>query len=565
MTMRILSFAYCPQTVTYLFLGTFHCTILNNRQNFIEYDVLIINLMSRRLLVLLLCLTLAFPGTIARLQTAHTVIENPDHHINTSPLDAVAISSDGTLIVSGGRDNIVRLWDAATGDLRGQMLGHTAWVTRVAISSDGRTIVSGSQDTTVRLWDTKTFALRATLAHHNRSVTGVAFSPDGRLLATTGLDGIIWIGETANGHVLARLNNFNNAVWSVAFSADGRRLATGSEDGTIWLWGLYDNSVTRLEGHAGAVTALTFNADGTRLISSSWDRTARVWDVSQSPPLPGNTLLTLNGHYGPVTGAGFSARGLITSSLDGTVRLWDAASGQLTTTLQGSTSMIGSTALSADGTWAVTAGIDGVIESWNITARIPETVAVVPTIPPAPQPTRSLPVFTPQPLPTHIPRPTAQPQTDSPAPIPTAAPSSGGTTLSMPTVNVFAGITTFPLNGYSWTIDPWEKRVGHLQGTAWFDSIGNVVLGGHSTYPNGKPGIFAGLYQLNIGDPVIINVDSIEHRYIVTDKFTVHYDDLTVAYPSSDNKLTLITCDIPSFDAKTQFYSERLVVIARPG
>src|SRR6185503_2327035 len=134
---------------------------------------------------------------------------------------------------------------------------------------------------------------------------GVAFSPDGRLLATTGLDSIIWIGEAASGKESARLNNFNGAVWSVAFSADGHRLATGSADGTIWLWGLYDNSVTRLDGHAGSVTALTFSEDGTHLISSSWDRTARVWDVSTSPPNHGKMLLTLNGHYGPVTGAGF--------------------------------------------------------------------------------------------------------------------------------------------------------------------------------------------------------------------------------------------------------------------
>ncbi len=177
---------------------------------------------------------------------------------------------------------------------------------------------------------------------------------------------------------------------------------------------------------------------------------------------------------------------------------------------------------------------------------------------PHPSPTADsrLPVFTPQPRPTRIPRPTAQPktQTDSQASAPAlpTAPPSGGTTLSLPTVNVFAGITTFPLDGYSWAIDPWEKRVGHLQGTAWFDGNGNVVLGGHSTYPNGKPGIFAGLYQLNIGDPVIVNVDGGERHYVVTDKLTVHYDDLTVAYPGGDSKLTLITCDIPSFDAKTQ-------------
>ncbi len=520
--------------------------------------------MKRGFVILLLSICLAFPGTVARLQTTPTLIQNPDHQITTSPLDAVAISTDGTLIVSGGRDNVVRLWNA-TGELRGQMLGHTGWVTRVAISTDKHTIASGSQDNTVRLWDAAAFTPRAVLSHHTGSVTGVAFSPDGQLLATTALDGIIWIGEAATGNELGRLTNFNGAVWSVAFSADGRRIATGSADGTIWLWGLYDNSVTRLDGHAGAVTALTFNTDGTRLISSSWDRTARLWDVSASPPQRGKMLLTLAGHYGPVTGAGFSARGLITSSLDGLVRLWDSNSGQIIATLQGNTSTLGGQALSVDGTWAVTAGIDGFIESWNLTNRIPEQVAILPTLTPAPLPTRFLPVFTPQPLPTRIPRPTDQPQTNVEIPALPAAPASGGTTLSMPTVNVFVGITTFPLDGYSWAIDPWEKRVGHLQGTAWFDTGGNVVLGGHSTFPNGKRGIFAGLYQLNIGDPIIVNVNGGEQHYVVTEKLTVHYDDLTVAYPSGDTKLTLITCDIPTYDAATEFYPERLVVIARPG
>jgi len=523
--------------------------------------------MLRRFVPLLISLTLALPLLVARSQAAPITLTTPDSQIPTSPLDAVAISRDGALLVSGGRDNIVRLWNAS-GELIGQFIGHTAWVTRVALSPDNLTVASGSQDNTVRLWDVATLTPRAVLTHHTGSVTGVAFSPDGRLLATTSLDGFIWIGESATGRELARLTNFNGAVWSVAFSADGRRLATGSGDGTIWLWGLYDNSVIRLDGHAGSVTALAFNADGTRLISSSWDRTARLWDVSLSPPQSASTLLTLTGHYGPLTGAGFTSRGLITASLDGTLRFWNAASGQPIATLQGSATMLGSTALNADGGWAVTAGIDGLIESWNISNRVPEQVAIVPTatLPPAPQPTRALPVFTPQPLPTTIPLPTNPvPAIAPPLALPAVAPVFGGTTLSMPTVNVFVNIKTFPLDGTSWAIDPWEKLVGHLQGTAWFNNIGNVVLGGHSAYPNGKPGIFAGLYQLNIGDPVIVNVDGGERRYVVTEKLVVNYEDLTVAYPSGDDKLTLITCDLPSYDPATQFYSERLVVIARPG
>ncbi len=497
----------------------------------------------RKLILIILCTF--FP--VFALQAQST------RQITTNPLDAVALSADGTLLVSGGRDNLVQLWNPLTGDLRGILVGHTAWVTRVAISPDGSRIASASQDTTVRLWDVRTLSPLATLTQHTGSVTGVDFSPDGRLLATVSLDGTIWIGEASSGEKIAQLPNFGGAVWSVAFSHDGHRLATGSADGTIWLWGLYDNSIMRLDGHTGPVTALNFSADDSRLLSSSWDRTARLWNVEGVPPAPAQTLLTLVGHDAPVTSAGFTQAGLVTTALDGTIHLWDSTTGQPIRVIQSGAASISSAAFSVDGSQVITAGTEGIIEQWNMGDFSPQTVALVPTdippVTPIPQatidPMQVLPVFTPPPLPTRAPvviRPIQAPQENglivTPQPI-------GGTTLSLPTVNVYVGITTFPLDGESWAIDPWEKRVGHLQGTAWFDTTGNVVLGGHSTYPNGRPGVFAGLYQLNVGDPIIVTVDGGERRYIVNSKYTVQYDDLTVVYPSADSRLTLITCDIP--------------------
>ncbi len=516
---------------------------------------------------------------VGRLAWAQTTALAPLRQISTVPLDVVAISADGLRLVSGGRDNILRLWDTTSGAFVGQFTGHSGWITRVAISQDGRSILSGSQDTTVRLWDSSTFTQRVSFTHHTASVTGVAFSPDGQLMATTGLDGVIWLGEASTGRELARLPGFEQGVWSVAFSPDGRRLATGSADGAIWLWGLYDSSVTRLSGHSGAVTGLAFDVTGTRLVSSSWDRTARVWDVTSSPPNAGTPLLALVGHYGPVMGAGFSGRGIITASLDGTARVW-GSQGQTLATLQGSALTLGGLAISPDGQWVTTAGIDGLLESWDLAAitlaEAPVEVAMLPTTDPNAVPTSAvypgLPIYTAQPAPTRIPvtaAPALQSVTGQATPVPPSQPAmtlpTSGTIISLPTVNVFAPITLFPLDGVSWAIDPWERRVGHLQGTAWFDAPGNVVLGGHSEYPNGSPGIFKGLYQLNPGDPIIISIDGNERRYLVTQKFSVRYDDLTVVYPSSDSRLTLITCDIPSFNATTQTYDDRLVVVAVPG
>lgn len=522
--------------------------------------------MVRRLLILMLGLIGISAGVAAQ---EAVFVAAPERQISSSPLDAVALSQDGTLLVSGGRDDLVLLWNPLNGELRGMLAGHTGWVTRVAISPDGSRIASGSQDTTVRLWDARSLTLLSTLTQHSGSVTGAAFSPDGHLLATTSLDGVIWLGEAETGREIARLSNFNGAVWSVAFSHDGQRLATGSEDGTIWIWGLYQNSIMRLDGHHGAVTALSFSGDDSRLASASWDRTGRIWDVAGVPPAPGTSLLTLAGHEGPITAIGFTQAGILTASLDGSARLWDATSGQTTAILQAGGSSISSAAFSPDGNWVVTAATEGSLESWDMSFLLPQSLAAVPTpvtVPtaeaPPLDPLQLLPVFTPPPIPTRmIVRSTPEPQT---GPIIQPTPSSG-TVLSIPTVNIYSGIILFPLDGESWAIDPWEKRVGHLEGTAWFDGTGNVVLGGHSSFPDGRSGIFAGLYQLNIGDPIIVTQNGGERRYVVMQKYTVHYDDLSVAYPTSDNQLTLITCDIPSFDASSQSYTERLVVVAVPG
>ncbi len=531
--------------------------------------------MAKRLVRIIISMLMALAVLVVHAQTVSNVA--PQTQITSGPLDAVALSADSTLLVSGGRDNLVRLWNPRTGEMRGMLVGHTAWVTRVALSPDGSRIASGSQDTTVRLWDVSTLSLITTLTQHTGSVTGVAFSPDGHLLATTGLDGIIWIGAADTGTKIAQLSNFDGPVWSIAFSHDSRRLAAGSADGTIWLWGLYDNSITRLAGHTGPVTALSFSADDSRLISAGWDRTARLWNIAGAPPASGSLLLTLAPHDAPVTSAGFTPSGIVTTALDGSIHLWDASSGQPIALWPSGADSISSAAYSLDGSTLVTAGTNGLIQRWDVSAIAPSLVALAPTALPttlpvqsAPQPTldplASIPIFTPPPAPTRIvaPHPTAQPAQPG-NPVATPAPVSGGTTLSLPTVNVYVGITTFPLDGVSWTIDPWEKRAGHLEGTAWFDTTGNVVLGGHSSYPNGKPGIFAGLYQLNIGDPVIVTVGGSERHYVVSSKFSVHYDDLSVAYPTSDNRLTLITCDLPSFDATTQSYTQRLVVVALPG
>jgi hypothetical protein len=66
---------------------------------------------------------------------------------------SVAFSPDGKFIVSGSRDNSLRLWDINGNQIGEPLQGHESWVRWVAVSPDSRSVISLSNDRTIRLWD----------------------------------------------------------------------------------------------------------------------------------------------------------------------------------------------------------------------------------------------------------------------------------------------------------------------------------------------------------------------------------------------------------------------------
>ena len=107
----------------------------------------------------------------------------------------IVYSPDGSLVASGGGDGIVIVWDAATGEVKWNLAGHTSGIQSVNFSVDGKLLASGSEDNTAKIWDVATGQEILSLPGSKGGVNGAVFNPmEGKsILAVSSPDGVVRI------------------------------------------------------------------------------------------------------------------------------------------------------------------------------------------------------------------------------------------------------------------------------------------------------------------------------------------------------------------------------------
>lgn len=162
-------------------------------------------------------------------------------------------------------------------------------------------------------------------------------------------------------------------VLAIAFSPDGQFFATGNTNCDVHLWRVSDRQrLLTLQGHRGWVRKIAFSPDsavvGTlgassqTLVSSSEDGTIKLWNLAL-----GEFQSTLYKSSNSVYGATFSPDGKLIAhgSSDGTIRIWDVVKGNCLQVFQGHTSIVVSVDFSPDGKQLASSGFDNTIRIWN--------------------------------------------------------------------------------------------------------------------------------------------------------------------------------------------------------
>ena len=280
---------------------------------------------------------------------------------HTDFIYAVSITPDSRTIISGGRDQTIRIWDLTNGQEVRCLKGHESIVLSVDVSADGKTFLSGARDGTMRQWEAAT-GREIQRYRHNNVVFSVGYIPDSLQALSGCADRYMRLWDLATNKELARYKHSNNVI-GVCGLPGGRLALSSCSDNNLYLWDLAaGRQVSAFKGHTDRINSVSVSPDGCYALSGSEDKTIRLWELKR-----GTEVKQFLGHSASVRTVRFSPDGLyaLSGSNDKSICLWEIESGAQIKKAEGHTDLVNTVFVSRDGRYAVSGSADRTLHLWE--------------------------------------------------------------------------------------------------------------------------------------------------------------------------------------------------------
>ncbi|CAH0546208.1 unnamed protein product [Brassicogethes aeneus] len=237
----------------------------------------------------------------------------------------VVFSYDGKCILTAWNDGIIRSFTPLTGRLMYSIFNaHNKGVSAIAIASHGKLLVSGGCEGQVRLWEITPHhqTLICTLKEHKSPVSAININKTDDEAVSASTDGTCILWDLEN-KVRRQIMFSNTLFMTVKYYPTSVQILTGGSDRKISYWEILDGSLVReIEGsQSGAINTIDISPCGEFFVSGGNDQIVKLWNYQQ-----GVTTRIGLGHSAVITSAQFSpnAQYIVTTSAAGSIYVWYA-------------------------------------------------------------------------------------------------------------------------------------------------------------------------------------------------------------------------------------------------